>query len=506
MPTANQLRDLLAYAQSALRRYWRLAAGVFAAIAVVAFLGTLMMPKSYYSEARLFVRFGRENQVDLTATTGQMVSFSESRETEINSLIEILKSRAILDRVVEELGPAYILDGRPKPAAPNVTRKAPAQPGVEAQPPSAAHLAAIQQLERSVSIWTPRKSNIIEVSCKAKSPAIAQTIVAKLVDVYLQEHVRVHHTPGSYEFFEQQAQVSLTQWKGAADKLRQAKDRLGIVTIDGKRRELESQIADIDAKLLANQTELTASRAKIASLEKLIEELPKTVVTQEMQGPNAAFDGMRQTLYSLEAREQDLASKMQDNHPQLVAVRKQVIDLREILDEQPMQRIQATEAINPARQAQELSLLSEQSSVDSLTGRGRELAILQARLQGELKQLNGEEGTLLQLQQAADLAESRHSEYAQRLEQARISRSLDEEQISSLNVVQPASYVAKATGPRRLIVLALGLFLATLGGLGSTFLAAYFNPIFLTAADLQQLLGLPLTGILPRESLPAMAA
>ena len=171
-----------------------------------------------------------------------------------------------------------------------------------------------------------------------------------------------------------------------------------------------------------------------------------------------------------------------------------------------MQRIQATEAINPARQAQELSLLSEQSSVDSLTGRGRELGILQARLQGELKQLNGEEGNLLQLQQAVDLAESRNSEYAQRLEQARISRSLDEEQISSLNVVQPASYVAKATGPRRIVVLALGLFLATLGGLGSAFIAAYLNPVFLTAADLQQLLGLPLTGVLPREPLLSSAA
>src|SRR5687768_3845329 len=142
MPTANQLRDLFVYALSTLRRYWRLAGGVFAAIALVAFVGALMMPKSYYSEARLFVRFGRENQVDLTATTGQMVSFSESRETEINSLIEILKSRATFDRVVEELGPAYILRGRPKAIATEVTLNAPAQPGAELQRPSPQHLAA----------------------------------------------------------------------------------------------------------------------------------------------------------------------------------------------------------------------------------------------------------------------------------------------------------------------------------------------------------------------------
>ena len=70
--------------------------------AIVALLGTLLMPRSYYSEARLFVRFGRENQVDPTASGGQMVSLYESRESEINSLIEILKSRATTYESVED--------------------------------------------------------------------------------------------------------------------------------------------------------------------------------------------------------------------------------------------------------------------------------------------------------------------------------------------------------------------------------------------------------------------
>src|SRR6185436_15203845 len=104
MPTREQFFEILGLVRRAVERNWRIGAAVALGVAVVAVVGTLVMPRTYYSEARLFVRFGRENQVDPTASGGQMVALYESRESEINSLIEILKSRAILDRVVEELG------------------------------------------------------------------------------------------------------------------------------------------------------------------------------------------------------------------------------------------------------------------------------------------------------------------------------------------------------------------------------------------------------------------
>jgi uncharacterized protein involved in exopolysaccharide biosynthesis len=496
--TLQQLLDLYVYVRHALLRHWRLAAIVFAAGCFLALVGTLLMPRSYQSEARLFVRFGRENRIDPTADGGQMVAVSETRESEINSLIEIFKSRAILDRVVEELGPQYILSGRAKPTTAKTTTTPATQPQPP-QPPSYAHQQAVQQLEREVSVWSPRKTNTVNVSCKAKSPAIAQQIVAKLVEVYLAEHVRVHHTAGSYEFFVEQTAVSQKAWQSAAAKFRESKNKLGIVTIDGKRKELETQIGDIGGKLLTNEADLRTAEAKIASLKKLIEQLPATIVTQKVEGPNAAFDGMRQTLYQAEAREQELASKMQDNHPQLMAVRQQVADLRAILADQPIQRLQATEAANPTRQAMDLALANEQSSADSLRGRGRELLALRDKLQGELRKLNTHEAEVDQLQQAVELAEARHKDYAQKLEQARINRSLDEERISSLSIVQPASYVSKSTGPRRLYVLMLGLVFAAITSIGAALVAAYLNPVFITLNDLDQLLDLPLVGTLPRE-------
>ena len=477
-----------------MNRHWQKGAAVFLATAVLALVGTVMMPRTYHSEARLFVRFGRENQVDPTASGGQMVALYESRESEINSLIEILKSRAILDRVVMALGPEYVLYGRG-------TKQADSD--AQTLPTTRAHQLAVLRLSKDVSIGAPRKSNIITVACKSRSPAVARQIVAKLIEVYQEEHVRVHRSPGTYEFFTEQVEQSLATWQKAADDLRTIKDRYGIVTIDGRRKKLEDQIADIDSKRLANQTDVKTSRAKIASLESLIADLPKTIVTQEVEAPNAAADGMRQTLYTLEAQQQDLAARMQDDHPRLVAVRAQVRELREILANQPAEKVQATEALNPSRQALEGSLLAERAQTESLAARERSLDAAQQQLRTELTELNGHSIAIDELTQRVSLAENNHKDYVQRLEQARINRTLDEERISSLSLVQPASYVTTAAGPRRTYVLALGLFVAAFSGIGVVLLAAWLNPLIATGEQLAAVLNLPLVGIVPRTALHA---
>ena len=488
MPPFNRARQLIRYAHRAARRHWKKGASAFFAASFIALAGTLLLPRHYCSEAKLFVRFGRENQVDPSG--GQTVSLYDSRESEINSLIEIFRSRAILDRVVKELGPEYVLAGRGTPHAPSDTDGLPS----EATPPSRSHQQAVRELEKSVAISAPRTSNIITVAAKARTPQAAQAIVARLTAVCLDEHVRVHSTPGSYQFFAEQTRVSKVAWQAAAERLRDAKNRLGIVASDGKRRELEMQLGDTAAKLLANQSELNTSEGKIAGLKELIARLPEKHVVQGIESASASFDGMRQSLHLLESHEQELAAKMNDEHPKLAAVRQQVVDLRAILDAQPADRKAETEAINPARQSLELSLRSEQSQADAFRAREKSLVKQQQDLVASLTALNAKAGEIEQLEQQVALAEQNHRDDVLRLEQARINRSLDEGRFTSLSLVQPASIAAQASGPRRMLVLALGMLLAGGSAIGAIALAAWLNPLITTAEQLARLLDLPLAG------------
>lgn len=85
--------------------------GVHAVLGVVA-AATVYTPRTYRSQTKLFLRLGRENAtLDATATLGQnpVVALPPTRDNEINSVLEILKSRVLLEKVADRVGPAVIL-------------------------------------------------------------------------------------------------------------------------------------------------------------------------------------------------------------------------------------------------------------------------------------------------------------------------------------------------------------------------------------------------------------
>ncbi len=482
----------LEFVQRALWRHRAAAVSVTLLLSAAITAGVWFMPKSYVSEAKVFVRFGRENQLDPTASTGQAISINETRESEINSLQEILRSRAMLDRVVTLLGPSYILNGKDQGPEPQVSQvsSSPTSAGIA----SRQHQLAVQKLEKDLEIASPRKTTIIDLRCRAKRPELAQRIVAKLVEVYLDEHVRVHTTPGSFEFFESQTQAFQKQWHTAAQDLQQFKTLNKIVTVDGKRTQLQALISDLEQRLFAAESEVISSEARIVSLQESIRLLPEFIASQKVKQPSVSMEGMKQTLFTLQSREQELRARMTSDHPMVIAVQHQMEDLQEILEDQEVDSVAQTHVINPARQTLELDLLKEQSTVDSLQGRIKALRSQQAEHYVSLAALNAAEVRLANLQRDVDLTEVRYKSYAEKLEQARINRSLDEERISSLSIVQPATYAINPQGPRKLIIIALGGFVALGAGLILALGLAWFNPVLLSANLIERQLQLPVLG------------
>ena len=72
----------------------------------------VVLPRKYVSDAQLLVRLGRENAT-LDSTTNvrgaSSVNMSQKREFETNSVATMLRSRSLIERVVDDLGPDAIL-------------------------------------------------------------------------------------------------------------------------------------------------------------------------------------------------------------------------------------------------------------------------------------------------------------------------------------------------------------------------------------------------------------
>ncbi|MHB8900135.1 MAG: hypothetical protein ACYC6Y_15405, partial [Thermoguttaceae bacterium] len=112
MVERNRSDDVPGQLLRALFRFRYRSISFFAASVACAALLTALMPKSYRSEAKLFLRMGRENvALDPTATLGEsgIVQMPASREQEIKTVVELLGARELKEKVVSELTSAAIL-------------------------------------------------------------------------------------------------------------------------------------------------------------------------------------------------------------------------------------------------------------------------------------------------------------------------------------------------------------------------------------------------------------
>ena len=428
--------------------------GVMLVVIAITFVG----PKKFGSEAKLFVRLGRESvSLDPTATTGQVISLNESRESEINSVFESLKSREVLAKVVSDVGAQVVLGTDPKD---DKTQTASLVQSLPFLAPYSYEDEAIKHLSKHLGLSHAKKSSIISISYQAQTPELAQTIVSRLVDQARETHMRVNRTDGSLEFFA--AQVAMLRDKVAAleAKRSELKSRAGIANLPEQIALKLRQLGELQTRLIETESSLVATTAELKSQRELLASIPETVVASETTGmPNSAIDGLREQLFILQARELELEARYDAEHPLLTEIGKQVDAVQALFDKEPVQT-QVEEQHNEVHEAVELATRNNESSVIALEAHVAALRDKVTPLRAELADLMDSETQLAQLDREISIETDNYIKYSDNLEQSRIDQELESTNISNLNVLQKATYSITPTSPKRLLNLSLGLVVA----------------------------------------------
>jgi len=433
---------------------------MFAAILGVVVSAAMLWPKTYVSEAKLSIRIGSGVKVDTLATVGTYVSPHETREREVKSIQEILKSRDLMALVVEEIGAAEILG---KSAA--------------AEEPGAMNEAAVDNLVRSIECTAPKNSNVMTIRCEAASPELAQRILRAYLSAFFDRPLHVARNSSAYDFFMAQAEQLNQRLNAAKQELRDAKNQVGLVSIEGQRRMLETQISSLQAALLATQTDRAAVTAKIAELRRLHPDLAPIAPDSATAGSAVATDNMRSELYKLEIQKRDLQSRLSPLHPRVIAIVEQVAAASVLLAQQ--------------------ELSTAESQLMALQAKADELAIRFAEGHGALRALNENEVRITELERRVSQLNDNQRTYTDKLEQARIDKELAARQSSNIEVAQTPSLIAKPTSPKSALIVALGVLAGLFSAVGVACLAEYFDDSFQSPADVERLLQVPVVLSLP---------
>jgi polysaccharide biosynthesis protein PslE len=486
-------------------------------------LAVIVWPRSYRSEAKLFVRLGRENMlIDPTATLGQptVVATQLTRENELNSLVEMFRSRVVVEKVVDAFGPDTILE-QLAPSAALETAAKDVSPACS-QPPSdrkavaallEAPTAAITDRDRAIialskyiELDAAKKSDVITVGYETHNPRLSQAIVAKLVDCYLEEHIRLNRTPGAREFLTQQTADMRTDLERREEELRDLKNKIGLVSQEAQRQVMTARVGRIEDELLQAQSEIAAAEAQVKMLQGKAASLSETDVSARTDGiSNPAAAGMLQQLYALKLREQELLSRSKPGHPEVVAIHQQVEQAEALAQKEQPTRAQITTGPSRTFEEAQLSLIRQEPVLASLKSKAAALADQLAQARNELREFNNNDLRLSELQREIDLREVSYRRYSESLQQSGIDQALELQKISNINIVQPATYDPKPVRPRALLSLLLGLLLAVLGSIGLALAAEAYDHSFNTSADVERRLQLPILATIPRVDLESLA-
>jgi len=480
MPTSDFL--FLSQLANAMRAYWLRGTVTFLILMTGVGFATLVCPRTYQSEARIYVRLGRETvHLDPTATTGQTVQLADSREREIYSVLELLRSRALYEKVVDQLGVdsilherrsysfgglsdwSFLLEGHLQPPVEN-ERAAVATPDSNAtdhrQTADVQQLrlreSAVRSLMQSISCSSPKSSNVIIITCSAPSPVSAQERLNCLLENYQEQHLRVNRISGSLAFFDGQVQEKKRSLDAKLLERRDAKNRIAVGSVESQHDLLSKEAVAITDSLLDAQAACAAAEARLESLLATMPQSKRSDDVEQASGTSVgALNLMRARLFELEIERERLQAQLQPKNPRLTAITEQVAQTKSLLQRQ--------------------EIVVERSTILELRKKIAAAEAQHADVYAKLRNLNENEVEIADIDRQIKLLESEYRKADEYRDQARTDEELTRRQISNINVAQSPSFSAKPVSPNLGLNLMLGFAVAFGGALAVAFISAVRN-------------------------------
>jgi uncharacterized protein involved in exopolysaccharide biosynthesis len=473
------LRDVVA----PVFRHRRLVAVSFLGIFLGSIIATLVLPKQYEAEMKILVK---RERVDPSLTSGRTTVIeprSDVSEEQVQSEVELLQSRDLLENVVK--GCRLVQAGN----------------GQDDRETSISLARAVRNLQKALRVEPLKKTNLISVTYRSRDPELAAHVLNTLSNLYLEKHLAVHRLPGAFDFFQKQTERYRNELTANEEHLVRFNGETGLVL-----PELEKEIAlrkqsEFDAALRQTRADIAETSQRISALEAQMVTTSPRITTQERTSDNPVLQQqMKSTLLTLELKRTELLSKFAPEYPLVREVDKQIAQTQAAIAaaEQSPVHEQTTDRDTTYAWLDE-ELAKNRAQLIALRARADALAPVVQTYQIKTRGLDEKGATQEDLVRTAKAAEQNYLLYLQKQEEARISDALDRNRIVNVAIAEAATVPALPTHST-LFTLLLGGLLATCLSLAAAYFANYLDPAFRTPQELYNTLNIPVLAAVPREA------
>lgn len=475
----------------------RLILTVTALVLATAVVGSLFIPPTYESSAKILLR--RERSEPLVSSEAEPTKEYVSREVseaEINSEIEVLTSRPLLAKVVQETGLAQRAVGGSWLG--KIFDQSYRQ--LHDQPPANATDRAIQGLKQDLKITPIKNSNVIQVTYRAGDPELAARVLNTLTQAYIDQHLQLRQANNAVAFYEEQTEALRQKLQQVEADLRRYEAEHGLASVAEQEHLALQKLADFQAELEATRVELKGAEERAATLAALLATQPERITTETRTKFNEGLDLLREKLGELQLKWTELRQKYQPDSRMVKQVEEQVATVKQYLatvEKQPPQEI--AQGLNELHVTLKNDLLRARADVARQRERLKALAGVVGAYRSGLRAYRDNSYEQRNLSRMRDVLEQAYLAFVKKTEEARLAQALDQRRIVNVNIAEPATPNYQPVSPKPLLNGILGLIVGLVAGVGLAFGLEYVEHPVRSEEIVENQLSLNVLASLPQE-------
>jgi uncharacterized protein involved in exopolysaccharide biosynthesis len=481
----------------------RLILAFFLTLVAIVAAGSFLSPKTYEVKASILVKKARA-EVPLTPTASSQLFINEVTEEELNSEMEILKSRRLIEDVVRSLN---IEEEEPKNALQSFMKSLGDLVGnsdLSFQDEMVLHL------QKEIKVQTAGRSNVIEVSYRSTDREFAANAVNALTARYLEWRTEVFQSPQALSFFEEQMKNAEMQLAEAEERLEKSFEDSALTRLAGgvhgsdslaaQKSLLLQQLGELENELAEADVRVRESEETVTALQERFAKEPQRLPSSDRWKLDPTVEEIERGLVTLQLERDALVQDFQPDSRQVRDIDEQIRLARKRLAEAQERAgsIDRTE-INSVHQELKGELLRAEAELEGARTRHASLIGQVSKYRRDLRDLNQKGFVVDKLTREAKTAEEAYLLYKKKFEEARISAGMDQQKLVNVSIAQPAERPLTPVAPKTTLNLFLAVFLGLFGGLAAAFAAEYFDHSFTTGEDLVRHLGVPILASIPEQ-------
>lgn len=437
-----------------LRARYKIVLLLLAVTVVAAFAVSLLMPKTYKATTSLVL-----NNKGIDPVTGLNVPV-QLTPGYLPTQVDIVKSKIVALKVVDDLKLAE--------ASAAKERFAKMEPGE----------TTIQDwladgLRANLTVEPARDSSVLNITFKGDDAEYVARIANAFAAAYQQVSVDLKVAPAQKAsgYINDQIKLLRENFEAAQNKMSAYQKENNIFSSDNKLDVETARLNELSSQLVMAQGQSMEATSRQRQVQSNAGGSPDVL-------SNPLIQTLKSRLSEAEAKFADTSAKLNVNHPQYIAAKSEVDNLRANLNRQI--GLASTGVISNARIQQQreaevrAALNAQKEKVLALNGARDELSILANEMEN---------------------AKRAYETASQRLTQTNLEGQSTQ---SDISVLTAASVPRSPAGPRMLLNLLLALVVGSILGIAAAIAMELLDQRVRSADDLAQLFGLPLLGVIEK--------